>query len=207
MIQQRFERRSFLQSALSVPALAGLTFLFSSQADSESPLQGPLSVGPANAGFTVAPGASRPGRSVPLGGYSVAVRVSGGDNGGGFALFEIPALPNAGPPLHMHHIENECFYVLQGQLQVQIDSVVVLIDAGGSVYAPRMVPHTWQTMDGNPVQFLSFAQPAGHLEAFLVALSTSLRQGVQDPASMKALFERYEMEVKGPPLPGNKQTS
>ena len=207
MIERRFERRWFLQSALGVPALAGLPFLFSSQAGSEGPLQDPLSVGPANGGFTVAPGASRPGKSVPLGGYAVSVRVSGDDNGGGFALFEVPAVPDSGPPLHMHHIENECFYVLDGQLQVQIASEVVLIDAGGSVYAPRMVPHTWQTVGGKPVRFLSFAQPAGHLEAFLVDLSTSLRQGIQDPVSMKALFERYEMEVKGPPLPGNKPTS
>jgi mannose-6-phosphate isomerase-like protein (cupin superfamily) len=151
----------------------------------------------------VPPGASRPGKSVLLGGYSVSVRVSGDDNGGGFALFEVPAVPNSGPPLHMHHIENECFYVVAGQLRVQIGSERLLIDAGGSVYAPRMIPHTWQTAGGKPVRFLSFAQPAGRLEAFLVALSTSLRQGAPDPTSMKAIFEKYEMEIAGPPLPDN----
>jgi mannose-6-phosphate isomerase-like protein (cupin superfamily) len=195
MTVRRFARRSFLQSALAISALPCFPRLF--------PLQAITGAGPGTEAFTVAPGANRPYKSIPLRGYSVSVKVSGEDNGGRFALFEVPAAPDSGPPLHMHHIENECFYVVKGQLNVRVGSESIMVDAGGSVYAPKMIPHTWQTVGGKPVRFLSFAQPAGHLEAFLVALSTSLRQDTPDPASIKALFEKYDMEVVGPPLPGN----
>ena len=37
------------------------------------------------------------------------------DTSGEFALFEVPAAPNAGPPLRMDYIENEGFYILDGK--------------------------------------------------------------------------------------------
>ena len=66
--------------------------------------------------FAVEAGASRPGKSIQIRGYQLLVKVSGDDNGGEFAVFEVPALPNTGTPLHMHHNENECFYGLEGEL-------------------------------------------------------------------------------------------
>jgi mannose-6-phosphate isomerase-like protein (cupin superfamily) len=182
MVSRIFRRRLFLQSVFAVSALPGA----SPQADR---------------GFVVGPGATRPGKGIPIRGTIISVRVSGDDNGGGFALFEIPASPMSGPPLHVHHIEDECFHVLEGQLKVQVGPRIFMLDQGASVYLPRMVPHTWQTVGQRPARFLSLAQPAGRLEAYVIALSALVRQGAPDAASMKALFEEYEMEMIGPPLP------
>jgi hypothetical protein len=63
-----------------------------------------------------------------------------------------------------------------------------------------MIPHTWQAAGGKDVRFLSLAQPAGHLEEFLVDLSKLQQKGALQPAAVKALFDRYDMEVMGPPL-------
>ena len=150
--------------------------------------------------FAVEAGASRRGRSIEVSGRQILVKASGEDTGGDFALFEVPATPGAGPPLHMHHIENEYFFVLEGDLDVQVGKEVIRLKAGGSAYAPRMVPHTWQPAGGREVRFLSLAQPAGHLEAFLVELSKLQKEGRMQPSLIKALFERHEMEVAGPPL-------
>jgi mannose-6-phosphate isomerase-like protein (cupin superfamily) len=92
--------------------------------------------------FAVEAGASRPGRSIEVSGRQILVKASGEDTGGEFALFEVPARPGAGPPLHMHHIENEYFFVLDGELDVQVGEEVTRLKAGGSAYAPRMIPHT-----------------------------------------------------------------
>jgi hypothetical protein len=46
--------------------------------------------------FAVEAGASRPVKTIQLNDRQILVRVSGEDNGGGFALFEVPAAPNAG---------------------------------------------------------------------------------------------------------------
>lgn len=149
--------------------------------------------------FKVAPGVSRPGKLEGAGPGRVMLKVSGDDTGGEFALFEVPP-GNPGPPLHVHHVENELFWVLEGELDVQVGSEVIRLTAGSCVYAPKMIPHTWQPAAGRDVRFLSLAEPAGRLEEFIAELLKGRRGGPVEPASMKALFEKYDMEVVGPPL-------
>jgi quercetin dioxygenase-like cupin family protein len=45
----------------------------------------------------------------------ISVKVSGKDNDGAFAVLEVETETDAGSPLHKHHIENEWFYVLEGE--------------------------------------------------------------------------------------------
>ena len=56
------------------------------------------------------------------------------------------------------------------------------------------------TCRGKDVRFLSLAQPAGNLEAFLNDLSGLQERGSLAPAELKALFQRHDMELVGPPL-------
>src|SRR2546428_519161 len=67
--------------------------------------------------FAVAAGGSRSsGR--------VTVKVSGNDTHGAFAIVEVPTAMGYGPPLHRHHVENEWFYALDGEYDIQVaDSV------------------------------------------------------------------------------------
>lgn len=150
--------------------------------------------------FKVDPGVGRPGKLAGAGPRDVMLKISGDDTGGELALFEVPP-GNPGPPLHMHHIENELFWVLEGELDVQVGSEIIRLTTGSCVYAPKMVPHTWQPVGGHDVRFLSLAEPAGRLEEFIAELLRRRRSGPLDPESMKSPFEMYEMEVVGPALP------
>jgi len=200
MVPDIFERRAFLQSIFAVSALPGASHRFLSHSDGDTGSLQSDRTTQADRAFVVGPGASRPGKGIAIRGTMISVKVSGDDNGGGFVLFEVPASPLSGPPLHVHHIEDEWFHVLEGQLKVQIGSRLFTLEQGASAYLPRRVPHAWQTVGQQPARFLSLAQPAGRLEAYMVALSALVRQGAPDAASMKALFEKYEMEMIGPPL-------
>jgi hypothetical protein len=82
-----------------------------------------------------------------------------------------------------------------------VGTEIIRLQAGGSVYLPRMVPHTFQPASGREVRFLSFVQPAGQAEAFLVELAKLQQAGPLEPLAVKALFERHDVEVMGPPLP------
>lgn len=179
-------RNSFLPAA--VAAISALSALGQSPAPSK------------RSSFKVEPGAGRPGKLVGSGPGDVKLKISSDDTGGEFALFEVPpGVP--GPPLHMHHIENELFWVLEGELDVQVGAVITRLTPGSCVYAPKMIPHTWQPASGSDVRFLSLAQPAGLLEKYIDELLTRRRSGPLDPSLMKSLFEKYEMELIGPPLP------
>ena len=148
--------------------------------------------------FSVAAGEGR-SASVGMGGL-VAVKVSGGDTDGALAVFEAPTLPGAGPPLHLHQVENEWFYVLAGEHDFQIGDQRFRLSPGGSAYAPRLIPHTWLNVGGSAGRILSIVQPAGQLEAFMNEFSACVSRGDTDPGRLAALFEKYAMKVVGPPL-------
>ena len=144
---------------------------------------------------------SRPTEPTVLRGQ-FSVKVSGTDTGGAFAVFEIPTVPFAGPPLHLHHTENEWFYTLDGEHDFQVGDRIYHLAPGGNIFVPRMMPHTWQNVGDSPGRILTLVQPAGRLEAFFALFSKLLSVGALSTAATKALFEEYDMEVLGKPLPG-----
>jgi hypothetical protein len=101
----------------------------------------------------------------------------------------------------MHHIENECFYVLDGEYDIRVGERLFNVKAGASVYAPRLVPHTWHDVGETPGRMLVVAQPAGGMEGFAKDLIALGGTGVPDPSAMTALFAKYNIEMLGPPLP------
>jgi quercetin dioxygenase-like cupin family protein len=149
--------------------------------------------------FTVAPNDSRAERTAVLGG-KISVKVSGQDTSGAWVLFEIPTAPNAGPPLHLHRAQDEWFYVLAGEHEFRVGSENCRVDAGGSIFCPRQVPHTWQNIGTNPGKMLALGQPAGQLEQFFASFGQLIAGPSPDHASICRLFAAYEMEVVGPPL-------
>ena len=46
----------------------------------------------------------------------VRIPISGAETGGAFALLEVSGPPGDQPPLHVHHHDDEGFYVLEGEL-------------------------------------------------------------------------------------------
>jgi len=105
--------------------------------------------------------------AVPSGGSrsagKVAVKVSGRDTHGAVAIVETPTLAGYGPPLHRHHVENEWFYALEGEYDVQVGGSLFHIKPGGSVFCPRMMPHTWRDVGSASGKLIIMAQPAGHI--------------------------------------------
>jgi quercetin 2,3-dioxygenase len=150
--------------------------------------------------FFVRPGEGREGDTF-TGRHRILVKVSGADTGGAFAALEIRTAVDSGPSLHVHHVENEWFYALEGEYDIQVGTEIFHLKPGGSVYGPKLVPHTWHDVGETAGRMLLVAQPAGHLEAFAKDLESMGPDGMQAPGAEKALFERHNMEIAGPPLP------
>jgi mannose-6-phosphate isomerase-like protein (cupin superfamily) len=150
--------------------------------------------------FFVRPGEGREGDTF-TGRHRILVKVSGADTGGALAALEVRTAVDSGPSLHVHHVENEWFYALEGAYDIQVGAEIFHLTPGGSVYGPKLVPHTWHDVGETPGRMLVVAQPAGHLEAFAKDLESIGPDGMQAPGAEKALFERHNMQIAGPPLP------
>ena len=143
-----------------------------------------------------------------LGGLTT-IKASGEQTGGRVAVTENRAPRGYGSPLHVHHQEDEWFYILSGELTFWIDGRVITATEGSFVYGPRDVPHTF-TVSSDEARFLLVIEPAG-FEQFLLELSEPAQSATLPPATltppapeaMMTAAEKYGIEVLGPPgIPG-----
>ncbi len=126
------------------------------------------------------------------------------DTGGALGLVEASLYRGFGPPLHVHHREDEAFYVIEGEIRFrQADQEFV----GGPstwVWGPREVPHTFK-VESESARALILVTPAGFERMFElggVPVSASPEPPVQeyDPDHTVAISSRFGFEVIGPQL-------
>jgi quercetin dioxygenase-like cupin family protein len=61
--------------------------------------------------------------------------------GGAYSLIHLTAPPGLATPYHVHHTEDEAFYLLDGELTVICGEAKTVLGAGGYIFLPRGVPH------------------------------------------------------------------
>jgi len=131
-------------------------------------------------------------------------KANGGDTESRFAMVESVAFQTTEPPLHIHHREDEAWYVLEGAMTFYVGDEVLQATSGCFVYAPMGIPHTF-TVDVEPTRVLVFASPAG-FESFALELGHPAVSddppadlAVPGPEVLGPVAARYGIEVVGPP--------
>jgi mannose-6-phosphate isomerase-like protein (cupin superfamily) len=64
------------------------------------------------------------------------------------------AKPTLIAPLHVHHADDEAWYVLEGTLCVRRGDEIVTAHAGSGVMVPRGMPHTFWNPSQEPARYL-----------------------------------------------------
>ncbi|MGY1680725.1 quercetin 2,3-dioxygenase [Geodermatophilus sp. SYSU D01176] len=101
-------------------------------------------------------------------GELVTVLAAAEQTGGSFGLMEGVIAKGAEPPPHVHHREDESFFVLEGEVVVRVGDDTFVATPGSFVFCPRDVPHLL-TVRTEQVRSLSWVTPGG-LESFFVEL-------------------------------------
>ena len=125
--------------------------------------------------------------------------------GGTFGLVDMQIAVGHGPPLHIHHTEDEAFWVLEGQLTVRCGDETFAVGPGSFVFTPRGVPHTFRLEGGTPARLLVLIVPGGGEGFFVEAGRPAAGAGLPPPgppdiARLQAVAAKYHMEFVGPPL-------
>jgi len=125
------------------------------------------------------------------------VQVSRNESGGTIGVFEsvVPAL--GGPPVHVHHREDEVICVLEGNYEFWLDGRVVEVRPGSSIFLPRGAPHTFRVIGPSAGRNLTILTPGGLEEFFFEAAAQSLRIPVDMPQLLQ-LAQGYGIEFRGP---------
>lgn len=123
---------------------------------------------------------------------------------GAFALVDLRAAPGYETPYHVHHREDEHFYVLDGEIECQYgDGETVVAGPHDTVFLPRDVPHGFRVVNDDPLRMLATVTPAG-LEDFFVEVGTEVETRALPPPvepdveSLVAAAAAYDLEILGP---------
>jgi quercetin dioxygenase-like cupin family protein len=142
----------------------------------------------------------------------MTIKASAAQTGGSFAQLETSDPRGNATPLHIHHNEDETFYVLDGEVSLLVDGERIDLSAGDYAFAPRETAHAY-IVRSERARMLTTLAPAG-LEEVFVALGVPVT-GVNQPSPevMPPIDEvvrrlgAYGCQVIGPPptladLPG-----
>jgi mannose-6-phosphate isomerase-like protein (cupin superfamily) len=69
------------------------------------------------------------------------IKAGAADTNGEYTLLEITFPAGAAAPLHVHHTEDEGFYVLEGSASIHVGDEVVELGPGQHAFGPHGVPH------------------------------------------------------------------
>jgi mannose-6-phosphate isomerase-like protein (cupin superfamily) len=85
-----------------------------------------------------------------------------------------------GPPLHIHHLEDEEGVVTAGTLSAEIGGQRIDAGPGQAVRLPRGVPHRWWNQGDQPVAFEGRARPVVDLDRYLQAVFEVMNAGARN---------------------------
>ena len=125
-------------------------------------------------------------------------KITGDDTDGRFDYLEGTIEYLGGPPMHIHHFQDETFYVVEGELRFKLGEEMLDLEAGDFAYIPKGVAHGYVNMKQEPVRGLGIFVPGG-FDRFMEEVG-KLPPGPPDPEKMRELGEKYGLEAVGPPM-------
>ena len=93
-------------------------------------------------------------------GETITVKIDSEQTEGRYAVIEEVSPVGGGPPLHVHRDEDELFYVLGGELELQLGDQRFRAKAGTTAFLPRDIPHTFRNVGTTPSKVLMVIIPA-----------------------------------------------
>ena len=135
-------------------------------------------------------------------GLPTLVRATSRTTNGAFGLIESWMPPGFASPYHTHHLEDEAFYVLEGELAVVCDGKWMTASPGTYVFGPRNIPHGFKVQGDAPARLLLICTPGG-FEQFVLELSEpepapGVPPSVPDMAKLAAVAAKYSIDILGP---------
>src|SRR4030095_11475333 len=135
-------------------------------------------------------------------GLPTTLRATAKTTNGAFGLVEQVMPPGFESPYHTHHLEDEAFYVLEGEMAFVCDGDWTMAGAGTYVFGPRNLPHGFKVLGDTPARMLLLCTPGGFAD-FVVEMSEPMPASPDMP-KLVALAAKYSGDIRGalPAHPG-----
>lgn len=123
-------------------------------------------------------------------------KVTGSDTDGVLDMGELVVEPGIAVPEHIHHRNDETFYILEGRLSLAVEGDVHDLEPGSFVFVPRGVRHMWRNVEAERARILLTFTPGG-MDGYFAEVNPLL----QEPMDLKRILPvcaKYGYELVGP---------
>jgi quercetin dioxygenase-like cupin family protein len=93
-------------------------------------------------------------------GSLAVIKATAADTGGALSIVEVTEPPGAEAPLHVHHREDEAFWILDGDVTFEVGGATIAARAGDYAFGPRGIPHRY-TAGPHGCRMLFILTPGG----------------------------------------------
>ena len=132
------------------------------------------------------------------------VKATTESTGGAFSMVYQISPPGAATPYHLHHVEDEAFYILDGEYTFICDGVKTIVGPGGYIFLPRRIPHGIRVSSSVPATMLILATPGtGFVEMMEEMAQPALERVLPKPTQpdlekLTSLCAKYQIDILGP---------
>jgi mannose-6-phosphate isomerase-like protein (cupin superfamily) len=148
-----------------------------------------------SAGIKVNAGEDRFKKSRTIGVSGTAFKVATQDTLGALFVMEQSNKTPGGPPRHLHHEQDEFWYVMTGEYVFEVGTDRFQAQTGDCVLGPRNIPHSWAFIGDSPGRLLIAFTPAGKMQEWF---ERDRKKGAY--MNDENLYRAFGMELVGPPL-------
>ena len=130
------------------------------------------------------------------------IRADGAGTGGTFGVIEQLIPPGFASPWHLHHDEDESFYVIDGAVTVKVADRAVTLSTGDFAFGPRGIPHGFRIEGDKPARVL-LMQSGGTFAEFVREISQPGDAAVAAPTpadlqKLVAAAQNFGLSILGP---------
>jgi quercetin dioxygenase-like cupin family protein len=138
------------------------------------------------------------GKQVNVLGIHIFIRIHGRDTNGVVSVVESIDLPGGGPPLHIHHREDETIQLLEGDFEFTVGDQKIIANQGATVFAPRGIAHTYRYLGQKPGKLMCVITPGG-FEEFFEEVGALTPQQQSDIPRLLEIAKKFGLEILPPP--------
>jgi quercetin dioxygenase-like cupin family protein len=131
------------------------------------------------------------GEGVRLAGQPLVFLVTG-ESTKHTSMFDWTVAPGFSTGLHVHAVQEETFYVLEGECEWQIGEERVKAGPNTYVFIPPGVPHSISNASVNPARMLMTVSPPGHEHYFEELANVVGAASPPDPERIAELRSHYD---------------
>lgn len=117
-------------------------------------------------------------------GSLAVIKVTAAETGGQMSIIEVSDPPGSDVPWHVHHREDEGFWILDGSATFEVGDTTIEAGPGDYLFGPRGIPHRYTTGDAGCR--LLFIMTPGGFEKLVIDMS--------EPAASRTLPPPADVE-------------